>query len=416
MNDVEPGWTRVSLGDEVDVVAEYWDRSPDTAERFVAGEHIDEGDLTVRRWGLTSDELVPPTFNRRFRSGDVLFHSRNLKKLACPDFDGITGEKLFVLRARDPERLLPGLLPFLLQTDHFKSYVSRMWAGSTNKFLNKAPLVRYEFALPPLVEQRRIVALLTVSSDLVNVATQLVDTAKSTRDASLASFVSGGASWSLNTASIQSIDLLDGWTNVRMDEICTAPVTSGTTPASGRVQVKTQYPFVRVQNLTFDGTLNFLESPEWLNSDAFSSAPNRHVLPGDILINIVGPPLGKVSIVPQGFPTAMINQAIVRFRIDEPSLRMFVLGYLMSPWAKRWLLLHSTKTSGQRNINSSTAAALPIALPPLDQLAALSNQVSAAIRLPEVAERNLAGRRHFHNILLEKCFAGGEGIAAGDLP
>ena len=87
-------WKRVAFGEVIDVVTEYWDRRADMPERFVAGEHIDEGDLKVRRWGMTNDELVPPTFNRRFRAGDVLLHSRNLRKLATPDFAGITGEKL----------------------------------------------------------------------------------------------------------------------------------------------------------------------------------------------------------------------------------------------------------------------------------------------------------------------------------
>lgn len=157
MGELKPGWRRVALGDVVQVVTDYWDRDPSIPHRFVAGEHIDEGSLRIRRWGLTSDTLVPPTFNRRFLAGDVLFHSRNLRKLACPDFDGITGEKLFVLRSKDPTQLLPTLLPFLLQTEEFDEYVNRMWAGSTNKFLNKAPLVRFEFVLPPLEQQRRIV-------------------------------------------------------------------------------------------------------------------------------------------------------------------------------------------------------------------------------------------------------------------
>ena len=154
-------WKCVKFGEVIDVVTEYWDRDPNVPERFVAGEHIDERDLRVRRWGMTTDQLVPPTFNRRFRAGDVLFHSRNINKLAWPDFDGITGEKLFVLRPLDRYRLIPGFLPFLLQTPGFHEYVSQRWAGSTNKFLNKSPLLQYEFVLPSLEEQQRQVELLT---------------------------------------------------------------------------------------------------------------------------------------------------------------------------------------------------------------------------------------------------------------
>lgn len=163
------------LGDVVDVVTEYWDRDPAKVERFVAGEHIDEDSLRVTRWGLTSDDLVPPTFNRRFRAGDVLFHSRNLRKLAQPDFDGITGEKLFVLRPKVSQGLLPELLVFLLQTEAFSEYVNRMWAGSTNKFLNKTPLLAYEFALQPLEVQRRHILPLRAANELVTSLATLVE-------------------------------------------------------------------------------------------------------------------------------------------------------------------------------------------------------------------------------------------------
>lgn len=167
MTEMKPGWRLVKLDDVVDVITDYWDRDPSRPERFVAGEHIDEGSLRVSRWGMTNDDLVPPTFNRRFRAGDVLFHSRNLRKLAQPNFGGITGEKIFVLRARDPQVLIQELLPFLLQAKAFSDYTERMWAGSTNRFLNKGPLVKYEFVLPPLEEQRRFSALLNSTWDAI---------------------------------------------------------------------------------------------------------------------------------------------------------------------------------------------------------------------------------------------------------
>jgi len=170
---LQRAWRGAVLGELVENVNDYYDRNSSVVERYVAGEHIDEGSLAVRRWGVTTDDLFPPTFNRRFRSGDLLFHSRNLNKLVCPDFDGITGEKLFVLRVRRSDLVLPALLPFLLQTNHFVEYVSRMWAGSTNKFLNQTPLMRYEFALPPLEEQRRIVEVLTAAHDHLLAATDL---------------------------------------------------------------------------------------------------------------------------------------------------------------------------------------------------------------------------------------------------
>jgi restriction endonuclease S subunit len=70
---------------------------------------------------------------------------------------------MFVLRVHRPDVLLPSLLPFILQSARFDDYVKRMWAGSTNKFLNKTPLMRYELPLPPLDEQPRIALTLVAA-------------------------------------------------------------------------------------------------------------------------------------------------------------------------------------------------------------------------------------------------------------
>ena len=53
---LKPGWARVALGDVVRLCT---DRSPDPAadgfERYVGLEHLNPGDLTIRRWGDVGD-------------------------------------------------------------------------------------------------------------------------------------------------------------------------------------------------------------------------------------------------------------------------------------------------------------------------------------------------------------------------
>ena len=315
MADLKLAWTRVVLGDVVEVVSEYWDRNPDVPERFVAGEHIDEGDLRVRRWGMTSDERVPPTFNRRFRAGDVLFHSRNLKKLACPEFSGITGEKLFVLRSKDPtRRLLPTLLPFLLQTDAFNEYVSRMWAGSTNKFLNKAPLVKYEFALPPLEEQRQIADL----------ATAAWTTIAALQDAALA------AATAYRSLSLELLRPKPRWSTPALEQltdpnapICYGIVQLGEVRSSG-------VPVLRTQNLNGDYEDVYFASPE------LDNAYKRSRVQGDdVLIAIQGASTGKIGIVPRGF-NGNINRHVARVRLGNSMSAEFFLHLWKSPLFARY--------------------------------------------------------------------------------
>lgn len=197
------GWRRVRLGDVVENVNDFFADRSGEAIRYVAGEHIDEGDLRVRRNGLTSDDLVPPTFNRLFKAGDVLFHSRNIRKLAQPDFDGLTGEKLFVLRTKNPMQLSQDLLLFLLNSERFRNYVEERWAGSTNKFLNKTPLMAYEFALPPIELQQRIVSSVRVAQDCELAYEQA-------REAAAALF---------RSAAQELLSPLEGWTSKRLEEV-----------------------------------------------------------------------------------------------------------------------------------------------------------------------------------------------------
>ncbi|MEE4382791.1 MAG: restriction endonuclease subunit S [Pseudomonadales bacterium] len=161
LSKTRDGWTTVSLGDVAQNINDYFDRENDKPTRFIAGEHIEEGQLNVRRWGVTDDGFFPPTFKRKFKAGDVLFHSRNIKKTVVPHFDGVTGEKLFVLRSKDNGVLLQDFLGHLLSSKHFVEYAVKNWSGSVNKFLNWRPLSKYEFLLPPVSDQARIVNLLS---------------------------------------------------------------------------------------------------------------------------------------------------------------------------------------------------------------------------------------------------------------
>lgn len=161
-------WAQVSLGEVASNINDYFDRERDEATRYIAGEHVDEGTLSVSRWGGTDDDFFPPTFKRKFASGDVLFHSRNIKKVAVPNFSGVTGEKLFVLRSNDPSRLSQEFLGFVLASQGFHHYAERNWSGSVNKFFNWKPLSKFSFRLPPIQEQARLLEPLLAANSVVS--------------------------------------------------------------------------------------------------------------------------------------------------------------------------------------------------------------------------------------------------------
>jgi len=157
---LKSGWTLVAFGD---VVRRGTERSsnPEAAsvDRYVGLEHLDPGELAIRRWGNVGDGT---TFTSIFRPGHVLFGKRRayLRKVAAPNFSGVCSGDIYVLESRDKDFLLPGLLPFLCQTDAFFKHAVGTSAGSLSPRTNWQNLATYEFALPPLDEQRRIATIL----------------------------------------------------------------------------------------------------------------------------------------------------------------------------------------------------------------------------------------------------------------
>ena len=157
---LKPGWTRVAFGDVVRLCTE---RTSDPAAegfaRYVGLEHLDPGNLALRRWG---DVANGTTFTTVFRPGQVLFGKRRAyqRKVAVPDFTGVCSGDIYVLESSNDRRLLPELLPFVCQTDSFFDHAIGTSAGSLSPRTNWRSLAAYEFALPPLDEQRRIAASL----------------------------------------------------------------------------------------------------------------------------------------------------------------------------------------------------------------------------------------------------------------
>lgn len=153
-------WTRVKFGDAVRNINNYYAPDADGDLPYVAGPHIDPSSMVVASYGMTTDDNFPPTFKRKFQPGDVLLHSRGIEKIAVTDRVGVTGEKLFVLRAVDNEVLDQRFLPILLRSPLASNYLDNHFTGSVNRFLNWKPLAAWEFDLPPLDEQKRIADLL----------------------------------------------------------------------------------------------------------------------------------------------------------------------------------------------------------------------------------------------------------------
>lgn len=159
---LKPGWKWVKFGDVARQVKDKVDPETSGLERYVAGDHMDTDDLRIRRWGDIGSGYLGPAFHMRFQPGQVLYGSRRtyLRKVAVADFTGITANTTFVIESRDSSVLVPEFLPFLMQTEDFHAHSIKQSKGSVNPYINFTDLVWFEFELPPINEQIKIVSTL----------------------------------------------------------------------------------------------------------------------------------------------------------------------------------------------------------------------------------------------------------------
>jgi len=168
----KPGWRCVRFGDVVDCVNDtVADPQAASIERVVGLDHLDPGSLHIKRWASIDDGT---TFTRRFRSGQVLFGKRRAyqRKLAVAEFDGICSGDILVFEPKSDD-LLPELLPFIMQAEQFWQHALDTSAGSLSPRTKWQDLARYEFALPPKEEQRRLAEVLWAAHSEVDQLGQL---------------------------------------------------------------------------------------------------------------------------------------------------------------------------------------------------------------------------------------------------
>lgn len=197
--------------------------------------------------------------------------------------------------------------------------------------------------------------------------------------------------------------LPEGWVWASGEQLCEF-ITKGTTPPKelDADSLKT-IPFLRVTNLTDRGELDLTDKVFVSKETHKGFLARSAVYPKDVLMNIVGPPLGQVAVVPATFPEWNINQAIAIFRAVDGVLPSFICRYLLSSVAQRWLKVRSKTTAGQTNLTLEVCRSLPIPLPPkgeqqellerldfsLDSMSSQANSIELALKQTTAQRQNI---------------------------
>lgn len=156
---------------------------------------------------------------------------------------------------------------------------------------------------------------------------------------------------------------------VKIKNVCDF-ITKGTTPNSS--DIYTEYaegmiPYIKVYNLSFTGDLIFDEKQQFIKEDIHKNLLKRSkVYPKDVLMNIVGPPLGKFALVTNQYKEWNVNQAIAIFRSKSGILPEFLLYSLMQSAVLKPFLDQAVGIR-QLNISLEQCRNIEIPLPDIDK-------------------------------------------------
>jgi type I restriction enzyme S subunit len=363
------GWTKVAFGDVVQLARERSSEpEADGHERFIGLEHIDPGDLRVRRWGNIADGV---TFTNVFKPGQVLFGKRRAyqRKVAVADFGGVCSSDIYVLEPKG-EGLLPELLPFICQTDAFFEHAVGTSAGSLSPRTNWDSLASFEFALPPLEEQRRACSALVAARRVADAYADLEAAERCARDASLEHMLRGTNFDGLVLHQVLGLTPR-AWPVVPLGDLIRECQYGLSNPL---IETGT-FPVLRMMNLR-DGRI-VTEDLKYLDASTaeVASYQLRH---GDVLFNRTNSYelVGRTAIYHIEGPHLFASY-LVRLVADEMRLLpSYLVEYLNSNYGRQKVMAYASRGVSQCNISASNLLKVLIPLPPLDYQRQVCRRVS----------------------------------------
>ena len=318
---------------------------------IVGLEHLVPEEVTLTAWDEGSDN----TFTKMFRKGNILFGRRRayLKKAAVAPFDGICSGDITVIEAI-PDRILPELLPFIIQNDELFDFAVGKSAGSLSPRVKWEHLKNYEFELPDMGIQHELAELLWAMDATKKSYQKLI---AATDELVKSQFMEQFGDPNSNPLS---------WPTATIGEIC--DIKSGTTLPAAKENEGGEIAYIKVADMNIPGNEKYITT-----STKFVSATTA----GNGVF-----PIGTVVFPKNGAAVATNKKRIThvptcvdlntmgvtpRIKIDEQYL------YL---WFQLLNLDSISLVSAIPQISAKTMGAQVIMLPPLD----LQEQFAAFVR------------------------------------
>jgi len=320
---------------------------------IVGLEHLTPEEVTLSNW----DEGKVNTFTKIFYKGDVLFGRRRayLKKAAVAPFDGICSGDITVIKAI-PERILPELLPFIIQNDSFFQYAVGKSAGSLSPRVKWEHLRNYEFKLPSISKQRELAKILWAMEETKKSYQKLLQLSnKLIKSQFIEQFGENAVKHY-------------GWEATPLDKVVEKPMSGewGKEDLDG-----TGIKVLRTTNFTDQGVIDYSDVATRKIDD--KKVNQKFIKYGDILIEKSGgsdtKPVGRVVFYDGKDNVFLFNNftSVLRLKREVELLPEFLFTFLFVNYWSGGTRIYENKTTGIHNLKlADYLSGTYIPLPPME--------------------------------------------------
>jgi type I restriction enzyme S subunit len=461
--DQPSGWVKTTLSEVTSVSRAKAEPGNFGDVSYIGLEHIEGVRNRILSVGMVEDVKSTKSV---FQRGDVLYGKLRpyLKKVCRPDFDGVCSTDILVFS--ESPNLDNGYLLYFLSQDSTADYATQNSNGINLPRISSRALGEIEFPLPPLAEQRRIVAKIEAvqersrrarealsemrplleqfrqsvlvaafRGDLtadwraahpnVESASELLHRIRTERrrhweQAELAKYKAKGQKppkhWQDKYEAPELVDdsalseLPEGWCWAGLEELKALSPNSMTDGPFGSKLKTSHYSSsgIRVVRLGNIGVGHFNADDEvFISQLRYEELRKHEIFAGDLVIAALAEPVGRCCKIPPSIGKAIVKADCIRFRPHPSMLSEIVMHWLNSGTGRR-LAEIASHGIGRLRINMENLRSLPVALPPVDEqieiVASISAQLVGIARIEEqISSYNEDLDQLDHSILTKAC-------------